>query len=249
MTFEDHYSGHADAYARHRPRYPDELFAWLASLVPARALAWDAGTGSGQVAIALAAHFDGVIATDASGDQIAHATPHARVEYRTEPSDRVSLSDGTVDLITAGAAAHWFELDGFYREARRAGKRGAVIALFSYGPRDIADAVHPLVHRFQEDVLRGFWPERIEYVHERYATLPFPFDEIAMPPFVMTAEWSLDELLAFLDTWSASQRFLQQRGTRAVDQIAPGLARAWGDPARRREIRVPLFARVGLIAR
>ena len=51
MTFEDHYSGHADAYARHRPHYPDALFAWLASLMPGRALAWDAGTGNGQVAI------------------------------------------------------------------------------------------------------------------------------------------------------------------------------------------------------
>ncbi len=39
MTFEDHYSGHADAYVRHRARYPDELFAWLASLIPGRALA------------------------------------------------------------------------------------------------------------------------------------------------------------------------------------------------------------------
>ena len=245
MTFQDHYSGHADAYARHRPRYPDALFAWLASLTAGRALAWDAGTGSGQVAVALAAHFDRVLATDASADQLAHAAVHERIAYRHEPADRVSLPAGSVDLITAGAAAHWFELDGFYREVRRVAKRGAVIALFSYGPRDIADAVGPAVHRFQEEVLDGFWPERIQLVHDRYATLPFPFDEIALPPFVMTAEWNLAELLAFLDTWSASQRFLQQRGTRAVDEIAPDLAREWGDPDLRREIRCPLFGRVG----
>ena len=121
------------------------------------------------------------------------------------------------------------------------------MALFSYGPRDIADAVGPIVHRFQEEVLEGFWPERIQYVHDRYATLPFPFDEIAVPPFVMSAEWTLGELLAFLDTWSASQRYFQQRGTRAVDALAPDLARAWGDPACRREIRYPLFARVGRV--
>lgn len=245
--FEDHYSGHADAYARYRPRYPDELFAWLASVIPGRALAWDAGTGNGQVAIALTRHLDRVVATDASGDQLAHAEAHERVAYRNEPADRVSLPSDSVDLITAGAAAHWFELEGFYREVRRVGKSGAVVALFSYGPRDIADAVGPIVHRFQEEVLDGFWPERIQYVHDRYATLPFPFDEIAVPPFVMSAEWTLRELLAFLDTWSASQRYFQQRGTRAVDALAPDLARAWGDPARRREIRCPLFARVGRV--
>lgn len=247
MTFEDHYSGHAEAYARHRPRYPDELFSWLATEIPGRALAWDAGTGNGQVAIALTGYVDRVVATDASGDQLARAEEHERVDYRNEPSDRVSLASGSVDLITAGAAAHWFELDGFYREVRRVGKKGAVIALFSYGPRDLADAIGPIVHRFQDEVLGDFWPERIQYVHDRYATLPFPFEEIAVPPLMMRADWTLGDLLAFLETWSASQRFLQQRGTRATDEIAPDLARVWGDPDHRREIRCPLFARVGRV--
>jgi len=247
VTFEDHFSGVADAYARHRPRYPAELFAWLASVSPGRALAWDAGTGNGQVAVALTGHLDRVVATDASGDQLARAEAHERVAYRNEPADRVSLPSGSVDLITAGAAAHWFELEGFYREARRVGKKGAVVALFSYGPRDFADAVGQIVHRFQDEVLDGFWPERIQYVHDRYATLPFPFDEIAVPPFVMSADWNLGELVAFLDTWSASQRYFQQRGRRATDEIAPDLARVWGDPARRREVKCPLFARVGRV--
>lgn len=248
MTFEDHYSGHAGAYARHRPRYPDALFAWLATVINGRALAWDAGTGNGQVAVALAEHVERVVATDASADQLAHAIPHQRVAYRNEPSDRVSLSDGSVDLITAGAAAHWFALEGFYREIRRVGKPGAIVALFSYGPRDFeADKVGPIIQRFNDEILDGFWPERIQYVHDRYASLPFPFEELAMPPFTMTAEWNLAELLAFLETWSASQRFFQERGTRATDAIAAELARAWGDPGHRREIRCPLFARVARI--
>jgi SAM-dependent methyltransferase len=252
MAYEDHFSGHAGAYARHRPRYPDELFAWLASVSPDRALAWDAGTGNGQVAVALAAHIDRVVATDASGDQLAHAVPHERVEYRNEPSDHGSLTSGSVDLITAGAAAHWFELEGFYREVKRVGKKRAVIALFSYGPRDFADAFtlrfgDPILHRFQEDILAGYWPERIRYVHDRYATIPFAFDEITVPPFAMTAEWNLRELLAFLDTWSASQRYLQERGTHATDAIEPNLARVWGDPATRRHFECPLFIRAGRV--
>ncbi len=252
MTYEDHFSGHADAYARHRPRYPDELFAWLATESPDRALAWDAGTGNGQVAIALADHFDHVVATDASSDQLAHAVRHERVEYRNEAADQGSLASASVDLITAGAAAHWFELDGFYRQVQRVGKKRAVIALFSYGPRDFADAYElqfhdPIVHRFQENVLAGFWPERIQYVHDRYATLPFPFDEIAAPPFTMTADWNLHELLAFLDTWSASQRYFQERGTHAIDEIKPELTRTWGDPASRRHFECPLFVRAGRV--
>lgn len=247
MAYHDHFSGHAEAYARHRPRYPDELFAWLASLLADRSLAWDAGTGNGQVAVALTEHIERVVATDASADQLARAFPHERVVYRNEPAERVSLPDGSVDLITAGAAAHWFDLDGFYREVRRVAKPGAVLAIFSYGPRDLADAIGPSVHRFQEEVLDGFWPDRIRYVHERYATLPFPFDELPAPRFEMTAEWNLAELLAVLDTWSAAQRYFQQRGTRAVDVIAGDLAREWGNPAARREVRWPLFVRAGRV--
>jgi SAM-dependent methyltransferase len=252
MTYEDHFSGHADAYARHRPRYPEDLFAWLASESPDRGLAWDAGTGSGQVAVALAEHIGRVVATDASGDQLARAARHERVEYRNETADRGSLPSASVDLITAGAAAHWFELDGFYREVRRVGKKGAVIALFSYGPREFADAStlllnDPIVHRYQEQVLAGFWPPRIQYVHDRYAMLPFPFDEIAAPPFTMTADWNLHELMAFLETWSAAQRYFQERGTHAIDEIAPELARAWGDPAGRRHFECPLFVRAGRV--
>jgi SAM-dependent methyltransferase len=247
MTYEDHFSAHADAYAQYRPRYPEELFAWLASVSTRRALAWDVGTGNGQVAVAVAEHFDHVVATDASSDQLAHAVRHERVEYRNEPADRGSLRAASVDLITAGAAAHWFELDDFYREVRRVGKRGAIIALFSYGPRDIADAIDPVVHRFQEEVLAGFWPERIRYVHNRYATLPFPFDEIAVPSFSMTAEWNLRQLMAFLETWSASQRYFQERGTHATAAIEPELAGVWGDPDGRRTFRCPLFIRAGRI--
>ena len=245
MTFEDHYSGHAGAYARHRPTYPDALFAWFASVMSGHALAWDAGTGNGQVAIALARHVDHVVATDASAEQIEQAVPHERVTYRNEPSDRVSLATCSVDLITAGAAAHWFELDGFYREVRRVGRRGAVIALFSYGPRDFAAAAGPVVHRFQEEVLGPYWPERIRYVHDRYATLPFPFDELAAPSFFMTVEWDLGQLLQFLETWSASQRYFQDRGKAATDTIVAELTAAWGDPSRRRQLQCPIFVRAG----
>ena len=247
MTFEDHFSGHAEAYVQHRPLYPRALFTWLASVIRDRALAWDAGTGNGQVAVALTEHVERVVATDASADQLAHAAAHGRVEYRNEPAERVSLPSASVDLVTAGAAAHWFDLDGFYREVGRVARSGAVIALFSYGPRDIADALGPVVRRFHEEVLHGFWPERIQYVHDRYATLPFPFEAIAAPELEMSAELNLAEMLAFLATWSAAQRYFEERGTRATGEIAGELAAEWRDPAQRREVRYPLFIRAGRV--
>jgi hypothetical protein len=60
-VFKDHFSARAAGYARFRPTYPDALFDWLAGLAPSRALAWDAGTGNGQAARALASRFERVL--------------------------------------------------------------------------------------------------------------------------------------------------------------------------------------------
>jgi SAM-dependent methyltransferase len=245
--FQDHYSSLADSYARYRPRYPAALFEWLSSISPARTLAWDVGTGSGQVAVALAECMERVVATDASAGQLAHAVPHERVDYRHGLADSVSLANASIDLITAGAAAHWFELDGFYREVRRVAREGAIIALFSYGPRDIGDSIHAVVHRFQDEVLAGFWPDGFQHVNARYSTLAFPFEEIAAPSFTMTAEWTLEHVMAVLGTWSASQRYLIARGTSPLDEIRGELRDAWGEDEAPRQFQFPLFMRVGRV--
>ena len=78
MTFPDYFSDHAHRYEAYRPTYPDSLFAYLASLVPAHDLAWDCATGNGQAALGLTPHFRTIIATDASPGQIAQAHPHPR---------------------------------------------------------------------------------------------------------------------------------------------------------------------------
>src|SRR5512134_1391582 len=110
MGFEqDHFSKKAATYARARPVYPDALYERLAALAPGRALAWDCGTGSGQAAVALAAHFERVIATDASPQQIAHHFPHPRVHYAIARAEHAPLADGAVDLVTVAADVHWFD--------------------------------------------------------------------------------------------------------------------------------------------
>lgn len=80
-TFSDYFSQSAARYAEFRPSYPPALFEWLAGVVREHARAWDCGTGSGQAAVALALHFDEVIATDPSHAQLAHAAKERRVHY------------------------------------------------------------------------------------------------------------------------------------------------------------------------
>jgi ubiquinone/menaquinone biosynthesis C-methylase UbiE len=114
MTFKDHFSGHADSYEAYRPDYPEALFAYLASLVPARKFAWDCATGNGQAAVALMPWFDRVIATDASRKQLDEARDADRITYLAAPAERTPLPDASVDLVTVAQALHWFNLPAFY---------------------------------------------------------------------------------------------------------------------------------------
>src|SRR3990172_10496052 len=114
FSFEDHFSKHSEQYAQYRPHYPDEIYAYLASIAPGHALAWDCGTGNGQAAVALAAHYTKVIASDPSREQIAHAAPHARVRYVVASAEQPPSEAIGADLVTVAQALHWFDVVRFY---------------------------------------------------------------------------------------------------------------------------------------
>ena len=119
MKFKDHFSKQAREYAKFRPHYPPELFAFIAANSPNHELALDCATGNGQAALLLAEWFGKVIALDASAAQIKNAQPNERVEYRVAPAEETSLPGNSCDVITVAQALHWFDLDRFYSEVRR----------------------------------------------------------------------------------------------------------------------------------
>ena len=132
FNFEDHFSKQSRQYAQYRPRYPDEIYAYLASIAPGRSLAWDCGTGNGQAAVGLAEYFDKVYATDASAEQIALAYNHDKVDYHVEPAEHVSLSASSTDLVTVAVAVHWFNFEEFYREVKRVLRPKGILAVWTY---------------------------------------------------------------------------------------------------------------------
>jgi ubiquinone/menaquinone biosynthesis C-methylase UbiE len=244
-NFEDHFSNHAQTYAQYRPQYPEEVYAYLASIAPATSLAWDCGTGNGQAAIGLAKYFGRVFATDASAEQISRAYQHPKVEYHVEPAEHVSLADFTVDLITVAVAIHWFNFDEFYREVKRVLKPNGILAAWTYSFTEISPEMDMLVKQYYYEILDGFWPERIHYLEEEYKTLPFPFEEVVSPSFTMQANWDLDQYAGFLNTWSATQRYKEQNGHHPLEKIWDKFLAAWGNENDQRLVRWPLHFRIG----
>jgi SAM-dependent methyltransferase len=245
MTFKDHFSGHAGGYAAARPGYPAALFSWLAAQCTGRGLAWDAGCGNGQATVALAPHFGRVVGTDPSAPQIAQGEPRPNVEYRVEPAEAPSLDAASVDLVTVAQALHGFDLDRFHAAVRRVTRPGSVVAAWTYGLSNVDAAVDAPFLRLYEDLLGPYWPAERRHVENGYADLAFPFEPIPAPGFAMESDWTLAQYLAYLRTWSATQRYLRDVGQDPVALVEAEFARAWGDAQTTRRVRWPLRLRVG----
>ncbi|MBN9120007.1 MAG: class I SAM-dependent methyltransferase [Planctomycetes bacterium] len=246
-AFKDHFSGHAADYRAFRPPYPPELFAFLARVAPGRELAWDCGTGSGQAAVPLAEHFSRVFATDASTEQVKNADPHPKVEYAVAPAEKCPLPDASADLVLVAQALHWFDHDRFYAEVRRVCKPGGVIAATCYYAPSVGPEVDPVLREW-EDFIRPYWtPERV-WVDDGYRSIPFPFPDLDAPRFEVSAPVALAGFVGYLGTWSASKRYLKQRGADPLERFAEEFAAAWGSPSAVRPLRWELamrLARVG----
>lgn len=244
LGFADHFSSVAAEYARFRPHYPAALLRYVADLAPGRTLAWDCATGNGQAAVGLAEFFDRVVATDASANQVAHAIPHPKVEYLVARAEASGLPSASVDLVTVAQALHWFDLDAFYAEVRRALRPGGALAVWCYG-RFEADnpRVAAALERFYHETVGPYWPAERRLVEEGYRTLPFPLAEIAPPAFGMTVKLPLAGLAGHLGTWSAVERFRESTGRDPLPELLHEFAAA--EPAGSYRVRWPIALRVG----
>ncbi|HZJ55276.1 MAG TPA: class I SAM-dependent methyltransferase [Myxococcaceae bacterium] len=247
MTFKDHFSVAASGYAAHRPVYPPSVAEALAARSPGRALAWDAGCGSGQLSRVLGEVFAQVVATDASAAQIAAATPHPRVRYAVAPAEASGLPDGSVDCAVAAQAAHWFDLDAYYREVMRVARPGGLLALVTYAVMEVDPEIAGLVDRFYRQTLEGHWPPERRLVEEGYRALPFPFEPVAAPPLALEHRWNLGQVLGYIGTWSAVQSLKKAGRSEELERFGEQLQAAWGDPTQDRVVRWPLSLRLGRV--
>jgi ubiquinone/menaquinone biosynthesis C-methylase UbiE len=228
--FKDYFSTQASNYARFRPHYPDALFEVVAGLARGHDTAWDCATGNGQVAIGLTPYFQKIYATDASADQIAHAFPHEQIEYRVALAEQSGLPDCSIDLVTVGLALHWLDLDPFYAEVHRVLRPGGAIAVWCTDVPVLPSAPSGLrqaVLQFYE-AIDAHKPPEVDLVSDRYQTIPFPFEEVVTPEFNRVADWSVDNLLGYFTTWSATTQLREQLGDGAISELFDAIRAQWG---------------------
>lgn len=243
MAFADHFSDKAALYSAARPRYPDALFDFIASVSPGLERAWDCATGNGQAAAGLARHFAYVDATDASAEQITNAVPIPRVAFAVETSEAPSFGDSVFDCVCVAQALHWFDLERFHRSVHRVLEPGGVFAAWGYVWMSVDPAIDRALEREVLQPLQPHWPEQNRKLWNGYRDLPFPYEVIPAPEFAIEVQWSLDQLIGYVGSWSAT-RALQKSRPAFLEEARAALAGDWGG-AGLRTVTMPLACRIG----
>lgn len=243
---KDYFSEQADKYAKFRPNYPEEFFAYLNSILTAKHNAWDCGTGNGQVACRLAEIFENVFATDISQAQINNAFQAKNIRYSLQAAEKTNFTEETFDLIVAAQAVHWFDFEKFYAEVKRTAKRNALLVLMGYGRVQISEQIDKIIDDFYFNVLGKYWDTERKYIDEHYQTVPFPFEEIQAPDFTKKHSWNLEHLLAYLSTWSAVGHFIKKNAYNPLKNLKNKLESLWGIKETL-DVHFPILLRVGRV--
>lgn len=249
-NFKDYFSKQSQEYAVYRPTYPLDIFQYLNSIVPEHETAWDCGTGNGQVALALTNYFQKIYASDASANQIKNAIQHPKIEYFVSLAEAAPLPDKSIDLITVAQAAHWFNLDAFYEEVKRVLKLKGILAMWCYGLFQISPEEKKLQLTLQEfyDSIDSYWPPERQLVNHQYKTIPFPFIEIQPPQIFMQKEWTINQLVGYLLTWSSTQRFINEQGQNIMFNKLETIIHSVSSAEKLITISWPIYWRIGSLS-
>ena len=244
---KDNFSVQSNLYAQYRPVYPQAVYDFILPLVQTKQIAWDCGTGNGQVAYELSKHFHTVHATDISEKQINNAMPAKNIFYKVEQAEHTAFPDRSFDLITVAQAIHWFDFDAFYKEVNRVLKPDGIFAVIGYGLCSIDEATDKTLNYLYKDITDPYWdPERI-LVDEHYQTIPFPFKEIASPKLFIVKEWTFDHFIGFLNTWSGVQHYIKANENNPIDLVYDHFKKHWKENETK-QVKFPVLLRVGKTA-
>lgn len=240
---KDNFSNQASQYSKFRPHYPQELIDHVVAFVKNKDTALDVATGNGQVAIALSKYFHTVYATDISENQLLHAPKIINVVYKNQSAEATDFHDRQFDLITVAQAVHWFDFNKFYAEVSRILKPDGIIAIIGYGLLSTNPHSDKILLDFYHNIVGPFWDAERKYLDDNYRTIPFPFEELETESFSNEFTWSFNQLIGYLETWSAVEHYKAHHNQNPIDLIREELEASW--ESNDKKVTFPMLLRVG----
>ena len=205
---------------------------------------WDCATGNGQAAISCAKYFSHIEATDISAEQIQNCIAHPRITYSVGSAESMQFENNSFDLIVVAQAFHWFDQERFFREAERVLKPNGSLAVFGYGFFEIDPAIDAVINENLLIPIDKFWAKGNRLLMSGYKDVTLPFEEIPAPGnFRIETKWTLQQLLAYLRTWSAVKLFVAEFGYDPVIELESKIKPLWRESEML--VQMPLFLKAG----
>ena len=170
------------SYASFRPSYPQRLYDIILGYHEGpRHLLLDLGTGHGLICRSFANVFDEVVGTDPSEGMIKQARSTTKKdEYpnldfvQASAESLPSVEDGSVDMVVAGQAAHWFDCPKMFEEMERSVRPGGTLAFWGYTDhvfRDYPKAselLHRTAYGASPELLGPYWQQPGRSIVQNY---------------------------------------------------------------------------------
>lgn len=160
----------------------------------------------------IAQYFDHVEATDISENQLENAIKHPKVSYSSQAAELSNLGAGSVDLIIAAQALHWFDFDKFWLEAIRVAKKNAFFCAWGYAWMNIPNQhlIETLITPSKEALLE-YWAPNNKILWNGYGPkeIQFPLRPVSVPNFQINLNWTISQIIQYMQTWSAYKIAIQ----------------------------------------
>jgi SAM-dependent methyltransferase len=246
---KDNFSVQSKGYKKFRPEYPSSLLEEILRHVEKRDSCWDCATGNGQIAIEMANHFQTIVASDISQEQLENAPVTDNLEYVKCRAEKTPFADDSFDLITVGQAAHWFDFDPFNKEVNRVLKNNGIVAIIGYGLMYGDRSFNDKLLQFYDGEIGAYWDVERKHIDAHYSSIPFPFDPIELSTkYSIDVQWSLAQLEGYLNTWSSVNRYIQKNGENPIPAFVGDLSSSgvWNG-FELKNLHFPLFVKLGRV--
>lgn len=197
-TFSTYNAEQGKHYAKARPDYHPSVYEYIVATHKATGGQFDTlvdlGCGPGNVARSLAPHFAHVNGVDPAPGMIVAAKELGGTTGSGEPiqygqggaddfgtKGDVILGDESVDMVSVGNAAHWFDMKKFWQRAAQVLKPGGSVAIWTTGDLRVhhdspaAEAVQAAMDTFQTRDLEPYFNEGNRIVRNKYLDLLLPW--------------------------------------------------------------------------
>ncbi|CAK7228647.1 hypothetical protein SBRCBS47491_006978 [Sporothrix bragantina] len=220
-TFSNYNAAQGKHYSQARPDYHPSVYQYILDTHTATGgqldTLVDVGCGPGNCARALAPHFAHAFGIDPAPGMIATAKELAGTTASGEPiqygqgdantfgkDGDLKIQDGTVDMIAVGNAAHWFDMQQFWRRSASLLKSGGSVAIWTTGDLRVhpdsrcGEAVQAVMDEFQARDLDPYMNEGNRIVRNKYLdlllpwTVPEPVAEFPESSYIRR-DWTMSE--------------------------------------------------------